>query len=256
MTPVVVGGGLDPNRPSLGSPGASGGMALKSCEVRNTSDSHTEPARGTDKPQKAADAREVAAGARTFEKIRNDCMLPGEIRVKSEHSVDKYSKMWLDCSTGPGGQTSTDKPTSLEAALPTTPPECQAMVVTEVQCGLEMDYHKNIAMHCGEEMAMEVGVVELTLDEVLAPENRDDFQKAHDKEIAQMTNRRFVRPGDEATKNPMYKPVEQLTEAEKKRALKCRLAYTRKRLELDQEAGQLGAAKARLIAKDLKILLG
>ena len=69
--------------------------------------------------------------------------------------MDKYSKMWLDSSTGPRGQTGTDKPASLEATLPTTPPEFQAMVVTEAQCGMEMDYHKNIVMHCGEEMAME-----------------------------------------------------------------------------------------------------
>ena len=148
---------------------------------------------------------EVAAGARTFEKIRNGCMMPGEVRVKSEHSVDQYSKMWLDSSTGPRGQTGTDKPpTSLEATLPTTPPEFQAMMATEAQCGVGMDYHKNIVMHCGEEMAMEVGGVELALNEVLAPENRDEFQKAHNKEITQMTNRRFVRPGDEATKNTMY----------------------------------------------------
>ena len=196
-------------------------------------------------------------GVKEFKKISslsNNCMLAGEVLVKSEHSVNQHSKMWLESSTGSRGDTGTDKPTSLETTLPTAPPEFQAMMVTEGECGTGTDYHKNIAMHCGEEMAMEVGGVELKLDEVLAPENREAFQKAHDKEITQMTSRRFVRPGDEATKHKMYKPVEQLTDEEKKRALKCRLSYTRKRLELDQGKGQLGAAKARLVAKDLKIL--
>jgi hypothetical protein len=196
-------------------------------------------------------------GVKEFKKISslsNNCMLAGEVQVKSEHSVNQHSKMWLESSTGSRGDTGTDKPTNLETALPTAPPEFQAMMVTEAECGPGMDYHKNIVMHCGEEMAMEVGGVELKLDEVLAPENREAFQKAHDKEITQMTSRRFVRPGDEATKHKMYKPVEQLTDEEKKRALKCRLSYTRKRPELDQGKGQLGAAKARLVAKDLKIL--
>ena len=50
----------------------------------------------------------------------------------------------------------------------------------------------------------------------------------------------------------MYIPPEELTEEQKRTALPCRLSYTRKRPELGQPKTD-GAAKARLVAKDLKV---
>merc|ERR1712086_1095995 len=95
----------------------------------------------------------------------------------------------------------------------------------------------------------EVAAVELKTDEVLAKESHDDFQKAHLKEISQMTKRRFVRPGSESAKSPHYVPADQLTEEQKQKALPCRMSYTRKIPDGAEEA----AAKARLVAKDLKV---
>ena len=96
----------------------------------------------------------------------------------------------------------------------------------------------------------------------MLPANKEDFRAATDREIEQMTKRRFVRPGDEAAKLPQYKPVEQLTSGEKKKALRCRLVFNRKRVELGEQTGkgteqqtdEVGPAKARLVAQDLKIL--
>ena len=112
-------------------------------------------------------------------------------------------------------------------------------------------------MFLGAEMAQVVGGVEMLLKEVMLPENREDFRAATDKEIAQMTKRRFVRSWDEAAKLPQFKPVEHLTKDEKQKALRCRLVYNRKRVELGGEkdiSAEVGPAKARLVAQDLKIL--
>lgn len=74
---------------------SEGHATLKSCEVRNTSLSHTEPATGPSDQQKTNDAGALATDAKTVDNIRSNVMLPGEIRVQSEHSVGKYSKMWM-----------------------------------------------------------------------------------------------------------------------------------------------------------------
>ena len=110
-------------------------------------------------------------------------------------------------------------------------------------------YPDSLSFMLGEDFMPEVAAVELKTDEVLAKENHDDFKKAHLKEIAQMTKRRFVRPGSESAKSPHYVPADQLTEEQKKKALPCRMSYTRKRPDGAEEA----AAKARLVAKDLKV---
>ena len=169
--------------------------------------------------------------------------------------------MWLErnhtSDTGDavqGGYQYQDTPPNLQSTLPTRLPELQVMMTTETNTGIESEYHRNIAMFLGQEMAIEVGAVELKVNEILSPENKEEFRAAHEKEIAQMAKRRFVRPDSEDAKSHMYKPIDQLTEQEKRKALPCRLAYTRKRLALDDSESKQGTAKARLIAKDLKVI--
>ena len=84
---------LDDHKPPGGTTDASEGTTLKSCEVQNSSDRPTEPALAAGDPQKTADARTVASDAKQFELIRNSHKAPGEIMVKSEYSVDQYSKL-------------------------------------------------------------------------------------------------------------------------------------------------------------------
>ena len=153
-------------------------------------------------------------------------------------------------------QNSKDKAT-IQIKMPT----CEVMMVNDASVGVIQQYHKNVAMFLGEEMAMEVGGVEMSIKEVMLPENKDDFEIATNKEIAEMSKRRFFKPGDDKTKYKNYKPIEELTDAEKKRALPCRFTYTRKRVELQEgkatgseQSKSKGAAKARLVAQDLKIL--
>ena len=61
---------------------------------------------------------------------------------------------------------------------------------------LSMQYNKSMATFMGEDMAMEVGGAELAVTEVMKPDNKDRFKIAHEREISQMAERRFVRPGD------------------------------------------------------------
>jgi hypothetical protein len=116
-----------------------------------------------------------------------------------------------------------------------------------------MEYASNLSYFLGDEMAMPVNAVELNTKEVLLPENKDKFQKARDREIGIFREKRFVRTGDEKAKNKMFVPVDQLTQQQKDKALKCRFSFTYKRPELDQPEDE-GKAKARLVAKDLKCI--
>ena len=141
-------------------------------------------------------------------------------------------------------------PETMEATL-----EEPSQIITQLTCaGVEQvaAYPRDVAYTLGEDFIPPVGGTELSKDEIMLPENKEDFRAAHKKEIDQMTNRRFVRPGSESAKSPMYIPPEELTEEQKRTALPCRLSYTRKRPELGQAKSD-GAAKARLVAKDLKV---
>lgn len=134
-------------------------------------------------------------------------------------------------------------------------PNCEVMMVSQTTVGPIQQYHDNIAYFVGDEMSMEVGGVETPLAEVINSENREGYLQAHNKELAQMRQRRFVREGDEAAKQCKYfKPTSQLTDEEKSKALRCRMVYNEKRLELedegDAEAERL--KKARLVAREFK----
>ena len=124
---------------------------------------------------------------------------------------------------------------------------------------LSMQYNKSMATFMGEDMAMEVGGAELAVPEVMKPDNKDRFKIAHEREISQMAERRFVRPGDEGSEHESFVPVDQLADIQKKGAMRCRLSYTEKRTELQDEkstaeVAEAGVAKARLAAKDPKVI--
>ena len=139
-------------------------------------------------------------------------------------------------------------------------PKCEVMMVNETSVGVTCQYHRNIAMFLGGEMANIVGGVEMSKKDVMQPENRADFEEAVEKELNEMRKRRFLQPGEDTKKYKNYKPIEDLTEAEKKRALTCRFVCTRKRVDIvngkstgSKQAQIKGAAKARLVAQDLKV---
>ena len=123
-------------------------------------------------------------------------------------------------------------------------------MVTSEDMQIYRQYDKDIAMFMGEEMMPTVGAVETALREVLSPDCRDRYKAAHDREIKQMRERRFVREGDELSKSPYYKPAEALTAQDKQKALRCRMCYTIKRPELEADQDKPGKEKARLVAKD------
>ena len=96
-----------------------------------------------------------------------------------------------------------------------------------------------------------INAVEVPASEVIKPDKRSEFRIAHDREINQMRDRRFVRK-DTAKANRIkgFIPADRLSDEQKKGALKCRIVYTVKRPEPGQEKGK---AKARLVAQDLKV---
>ena len=130
-----------------------------------------------------------------------------QVAVMSVHEVDQRSHLWLEKTednTVQGGMTATEL---MQEWRQMEPKQCEVMMITEDSSGSKQMYHKHAAMFLGAEMAQEVGGVEMALKDVMLPENKEDFRVATDKEIAQMTKRRFVRPGDEAAK--LRGPVEQ-----------------------------------------------
>ena len=138
-------------------------------------------------------------------------------------------------------------------------PDRQVTMMAGGCVDLSMQYNKSMATFMGEDMAMEVGGAELAVTEVMKPDNKDRFKIAHEREISQMAERRFVRPGDEGSEHESFVPVDQLTDIQKKGAMRCRLSYTEKRTELQDEKStaelaEAGVAKARLVAKDLKVI--
>jgi len=141
-------------------------------------------------------------------------------------------------------------------------PDFKAIICSAGGTSEEVHYQKSIhAMLRGsiateselaDELSEMCGGAEIPLPEILKPAAKAEFKAAHNREIEQMTKRRFVKDGHEATKQSSFIPIDQLTPQMQKTALKCRMSYSRKRPELDS-GEQEGKAKARLVAMDLKI---
>ena len=128
-------------------------------------------------------------------------------------------------------------------------------VKTEMQYGYQVAHQMCDLADYEVAQAQEVGVVELSTEQLHDPERHEKLKEAHEREIKQMTARRFVREGtDRAKKFKNFIPTSELPEQYKKGAQKCRLSYTTKRPSEEQLlAGEIeGKHKARLVAMDLK----
>ena len=98
------------------------------------------------------------------------------------------------------------------------------------------------------------GVTEIKVNQLHDERKKTKVKTAHDKEIADMTKRRFVRLEDDKPKPANFVPAHLLSEAAKATAKKCRMSYTQKRETPEQlQSGEEGAHKARLVCMDLKV---
>ena len=99
------------------------------------------------------------------------------------------------------------------------------------------------------------GVEEIKLKKVDDQEVKDKIKEAHDREIQQMIDRRFVREGTKKANKKGFIPAHKLTETQKAGAKKCRMSYTQKRpTPEEKEQGLVGKYKARLVCMDLKVI--
>ena len=91
-------------------------------------------------------------------------------------------------------------PETMEATL-----EEPSQIITQLTCaGVEQvaAYPRDVTLTLGEDFIPPVGGTALSKDEIMLPQNKEDFRAAHKKEIDQMTNRRTLGSSGQGARAP------------------------------------------------------
>ena len=178
----------------------------------------------------------------------DDCNVPYEVKLAMQAQLAEQGNTYYHNKPKPTGMTWYE-------------PDVSSIVMNAEGVESEMQYASQVATWLGDIAAdepYEVGVVEISEADLkgMDPAELEKVREAHQKEIKQMTERRFVKAGSEKAKAIAgYVDPNTLTADQKKKAQRCRLSYTQKRPDEEEvETGLDGKHKARLVAMDIKKL--